>query len=92
VQPEDDKGPDDVPWFRRFRPDGRPEPHATRSDNGEILILDGGWAASFKDGKWHLGIAFSHAQVAEFTPVQKRDEIYGLCNEARAALGEGPTD
>jgi len=86
------KGPDDIPWFRRVRSDGTPEPHATRGDNGKILILDGGWAASFKDGTWHLGILFSHEEVAEFTPVQKRDEIYALCNEARAALGQGTAD
>lgn len=71
------------------RPDGKPEPHATRGDNGEILVRDAdGWVASFKDGAWQPGIAFFHEQVAEFTPVQKRDEIYRLFDEARAALGE----
>ena len=80
----DDK---DLPWFRRFRPDGRMEPHATRGDNGEILILDDGWAASFKDGRWHEKILFLHEQIAEFSPVQDRDEIYRLVAEARKALG-----
>jgi hypothetical protein len=77
-----------LPWFRRFRQDGRPEAHATRGDSGEILILDGdGWAASCKDGVWRDGILFSHEQIAAFTPVQSRDEIYRLLDQARAALG-----
>jgi hypothetical protein len=63
------------------------EPHATRGDGGKILILDEGWAASFKDGRWHDGILFSHLEVAEFNPVQDRDEIYRLLDDARTALG-----
>ncbi len=83
----DDKTSPDLPWFRRFRPDGRMEPHATRGDNGEILILDYGWAASFKDGRWHQGIQFFHEQIAEFSPVQDQAEIYRLVEEAHKALG-----
>jgi hypothetical protein len=30
---------------------------------------------------------FFHEQMAEFTPVSSRDEVYRLFNEARAALG-----
>jgi hypothetical protein len=87
MQSEDNKGSEDLPWFRRCRPDGRPEPHATRGDNGEILILDGAWAASFKNGTWHDGILFFHDQIAEFSPVKNRDEIYRLFDQARTALG-----
>jgi hypothetical protein len=87
MQSKDDKGSEDLPWFRRLRPDGRMEPHATRGDNGELLVLDGGWAASFKNGAWHGGILFFHEQLAEFSPVQNRDEIYRLLNQARTALG-----
>jgi hypothetical protein len=82
--------PDDknLPWFRRFRPDGRMEPHVSIGDGGRMLVLDDdGWAASFKDGLWHDGILFSHEQLADFTPVQDQDEIYRLFGEARAALG-----
>jgi hypothetical protein len=86
MQDQDDPA-DAIPWFRRTMPDGNPEPHATRGDNGEILILDDGWAASFKNGTWHDGIRFSHEEVAEFTPVQKRQEIYQLVEQARRALG-----
>lgn len=86
MQDQDDPA-DAIPWFRRTRPDGSPEPHATRGDNGEILILDDGWAASFKNGAWHDGIRFSHEEVAEFTPVQKRQEINQLVEQARRALG-----
>jgi hypothetical protein len=85
----DDKTSPDLPWFRRFRADGRMEPHATRGDNGEILILDDGWAASFRDGGWHDGIAFSHDQIAEFSPVRDQREIYRLVEEARTALHAG---
>ena len=85
---KNDKGPEGLPWFRRFRSDGRMEPHVTRGDEGEILIIDGdGWAASLKNGEWHDGILFAHEQVAEFTPVQDRNEIYRLFAQARTALG-----
>ncbi len=51
---KNDKGSDSLPWFRRFREDGRMEPHVTRGDEGEILIIDSdGWAASFKNDEWH---------------------------------------
>jgi hypothetical protein len=76
-----------LPWFRRFRSDGRPEPHVARGDNGEIAVIDDGWVALFKDGLWHDKISLFHEQLAEFTPVQDRDEVYRLLNEARAALG-----
>src|SRR5262245_15588771 len=85
---KDDKGSVSLPWFRRFRSDGRMETHVTRGDEGEILIIDDdGWAASFKKGKWYDGIVFAHEQVAEFAPVQDRDEIYRLFSEAHTALG-----
>jgi hypothetical protein len=74
-------------WFERFRPDGRPEPHVTRGDAGEIAVFDGGWVAYFKDGQWRDKITLLHEQLAEFTPVKDRDEVYRLFNEARAALG-----
>ena len=49
---KDDKDAQDVPWFRRTRPDGRIEPHVATRDNGEIMVIDSdGWAASFKHGK-----------------------------------------
>ena len=90
MRSRDDDGSEDLPWFRRFRSDGRFEPHAAVGDNGEIMIIDSdGWAASFKDGKWSDGILFLHEQIAEFSPVQKRDEIYRLLGQARAALGAG---
>ncbi len=85
--PADDPTSPDLPWFRRFRADGRMEPLAARGDNGEILILDEGWAASFKDGRWQEGIVFSHDQIAAFSPVQEQAEIYRLLDEARKALG-----
>jgi hypothetical protein len=85
---KDDKDSDSLPWFRRFRSDGRMEPHVTRGEKGEILIIDDdGWAASFKNGEWHDGILFAHEQIAEFTPVKDRDEIYRLFGQARTALG-----
>ena len=86
----DDKAPAELPWFRRFLPDGKIEPHVAIGDNGEMMIIDGdGWAASFKDGTWSDGIVFGHEQIAEFSPVQKRDDIYRLLDQARAALGSG---
>jgi hypothetical protein len=92
MQSNSGDNPDDVPWFRRFRADGRLEPHAARGDNGEIIVLDGhdGWAASFKNGAWQEGLGYQHLQIAEFTPVQERGEIYRLFNEARIALGLEP--
>jgi hypothetical protein len=87
VQADDDDPGDAIPWFRRTRPDGSPEPHVTRGEEGRILIMDGGWAASFEHGRWHDGIRFSHDQIAEFTPVQKRRDIFRLLEEARQALG-----
>jgi hypothetical protein len=85
---KDAKDSADLPWFRRLRPDGRMEPHATIGDNGEIVIIDSdGWAASLKDGKWKDGILFVHEKMAEFSPVQDRDEIYRLLDRARTALG-----
>jgi hypothetical protein len=91
MQSKSDENPDDVPWFQRFRADGRMEPHVACGDNGEIVVIDdtgdGGWAASFKNGVWHAGLLFQHLQMAEFTPVQKRDEVYRLFNQARVALG-----
>src|SRR5262249_13928725 len=84
----DDDGSEEVPWFRRFRSDGRIEPHAAGGADGEIMIIDRhGWAAAFKDGTWSDGILFQHEQIAEFSPVQKRDDIYRLLDQARAALG-----
>jgi len=84
----DDKAPAELPWFRRFLPDGKIEPHVAIGDNGEMMIIDGdGWAASFKDGKWNDGILFSHEKIAEFSPVQSSDEIYRLYEQARSALG-----
>jgi len=65
-------------WFERYRPDGRLEPYVTRGDNGEIVIIDDGWVACFKDGHWHDKVLFFHEQMAEFTPVQNRDEVYRL--------------
>jgi hypothetical protein len=76
-----------LPWYERRRPDGRMEPLVTRGDNGEIVIQDNGWVACFKDGQWHDKVLFFHEQMAEFTPVPSRDEVYRLFNEARAALG-----
>ena len=67
------------------------EPHVACGDNGEIVVIDDdGWAASFKNGIWHEGLLFSHLTMAEFTPVQKCDEVYRLFNEARVALGLEP--
>jgi hypothetical protein len=78
----------DLPWFRRFGPDGKPEPVVLRGHCGEIAMIDAnGWAASFKDGKWHSGILWQHLQLAEFSPVQSRDEVYRLYDEARAVVG-----
>jgi hypothetical protein len=88
MQSKGDNDPKDVPWFRRFRADGRMEPHVARGDNGEIVVIDdSGWAASFQNSAWHDGILFQHLQMAEFTPVQERDEVYRVFNEARIALG-----
>jgi len=79
-------------WFQRFRPDGRPEPHVARRDNGEVAVIDDGWFALFKDGRWRNDASLYHEQLAEFTPVQDRDEIYRLFNEARAAFGLAPEE
>jgi len=76
-----------LPWYERRRPDGRMEPLVTRGDNGEIVVMDNGWVACFKDGQWHDKVLFFHDQIAEFTPASSRDEVYRLFNEARAALG-----
>ena len=84
----DDESPENVPWFRRLRPDGRMEPHVARGDRGEMIIIDSdGWAASFKDGKWTEGLLFHHEQMAEFSPVENQQAIYRALDEARAALG-----
>jgi len=83
-----------LPWFRRFRSDGRMEPVVGRGDDGEIAVLDKDWVASFKNGKWHETMLFSHLEFAEFSPVQDRGEVYRLYNESRAAFGlpgEDPT-
>ena len=62
-------------------------PHTARGDYGEILILDAdGWAPPSKNGEWHHGILFFHDQIAEFSPVENRDEIYRLYAEPRATL------
>ena len=74
-------------WFERCRPDGRPEPHVTRGDGGEIAVFDVGWVAYYKDGQWHDKITLFHEQLAEFTPIEDRAEVYRLFNEARVALG-----
>ncbi|HEY7845118.1 MAG TPA: hypothetical protein VID30_15755 [Bradyrhizobium sp.] len=59
----------------------------SRGDNGEIVVMDASWVAYFKDGVWNDNIPLYHEQLAEFTPVQDRDEVYRLYEEARAALG-----
>jgi len=46
----------------------------------------------FKDGRWRKNASPYHEQLAEFTPVQDRDEIYRLFNEARAAFGLAPEE
>jgi hypothetical protein len=73
-------------WFERTRPDGGMEPHVTVSDDGCILVLDSGWAASFKDGKWTNKIMFEHDELSEFTPVTDQKEIYRILSVAREAL------
>jgi hypothetical protein len=73
-------------WFRRRRRDGRMTADAFKGDNNEVFVLDDGWAASFVDGRWHLGIKFSHEHMAEFTPIKNREESERLSNEAHAAL------
>ena len=75
------------PTLVRTASSRRTEPHVTRGDDGEIVIMDNGWVACFKDGQWHDKVLFFFDQIAEFTPVSSRDEIYRLLNEARAALG-----
>ena len=81
-------------WFQRFQPDGRPEPPVARGDNGdgEVAVVDDGWFALFKDGRWRNDALLYHEQLAEFMPVQDRDEIYRLFNEARAAFGLAPEE
>ena len=51
------------------------EPRAPRGDNGEILILNERWAASFKDGRWPDGIC-SAMSVCGALPGLKQVEIY----------------
>lgn len=86
MSPKDDQV--GVPWFRRVREDGKPEPMVSRGDKGEIVIVDAdGWAASYKDGRWRYDMLFHSRQMAEFTAVVDRDEIYRLYEEARAAVG-----
>ena len=72
-----------VPWFRRVKPDGSPAACAFFGVKGEFVVLDDGWAASFRDGKWHPNLLFSHEQMAEFWPVQSKDEVERLLKEAR---------
>ena len=60
----------DLKWFERVRPDGRPEPHVSRGDNGEIAVMDDGWFVLFKNGRWRTDAPLYHEQLAEFTPVQ----------------------
>jgi hypothetical protein len=75
------------PWFKRTLPDGKMEPHVALGENGAVLIMDGdGWAASFRDGKWSEGILFSHDQIADFAPVQSRQDIFQYLIRAREAL------
>ena len=76
------------PWFKRTLPDRKMEPHVALEENGNALIMGGdGWAASFRDGKWSEGILFSHDQIADFTPVQSRRDIFQYLIRAREALG-----
>jgi hypothetical protein len=77
-------------WFTRLRADGSMATHATRGENGEVLILDNGWVASFADGIWQSGIRFSHERIADFTPIKDQGEADALANEARIALGAIP--
>jgi hypothetical protein len=68
------------------------EPHVSRSDNGEIAVMDDcgdgkGWWACFKNGQWHDRMLFDHYKLADFTPVHDQGEVYRVYNEARAALG-----
>ena len=78
------------PWFRRTRPDGRPEPTVGGDNDGNLFILDSGWAASRQSGQWYDGLLWSHEQLAEFTPVKDQTKIYRLVDEAQAALS-GPS-
>jgi hypothetical protein len=79
----------EIPWFRRVKPDGSPAAMACIGNNGEILLLDNDWAASFKDGKWRPGILFFHEQIAEFSPVKNEDEVERLLRDAHDRLMEG---
>lgn len=64
------------------------EPLISISDRDEVLILDNGWAASYKDGVWHKGFLFTHEYLAEhFSPLWNREEAQRLLDDARAALG-----
>jgi hypothetical protein len=63
-------------------------PHAAVSDDGEYVLLDSGWAASFKDGRWQSGIQFFHEQIAEFSPVKDQDEVERLLQQAREQLSK----
>jgi hypothetical protein len=76
----------ELPWFRRTKPNGDPEPIVSKGENGRILILDGRNAYSFADGKWNDGILFSHDQIAEFTPVKSQQQVYMHLDQAEGAL------
>ena len=88
----DSAEPSGKKWFERYRPDGSMEPHVAIADDGSIVILDNGWAASCKDGKWHNRIMFQHDQLAEFTPLTDPEEIYRLLAQAQDAVGGSRKD
>lgn len=83
---------DEVPWFRRTKPNGDPEPSIARGEDGSVVILDNGVAYSFKNGKWTEGLQFSHEQMAEFSPVRSQADVYRLLGEAEKSLGKPLTE
>jgi len=63
------------------------KPSISVSDRGEVLILDNGWTASYKDGVWHAGVLFQHEYIAEnFRVSTDPGEEQRLLAEARATL------
>jgi hypothetical protein len=60
-----------------------------KSDDGKkLMILDNGFAASFKDGKWVNKALFNGYELDQhFTTIQDASEADVIMKEAREALG-----
>jgi hypothetical protein len=55
-------------------------------DGKDILVMDSGFAASRKDGKWVSGSLYDHFEISEFRTVRDKAEADALLKEAHGAI------